>query len=115
MSCHFWQEVKENKVEISSVPLCLDPHVRKLKVFLLCCKSMSKGIERRFNETKLLRNKGKGKEVRMPGKREMPAIERQGGKGQSEVSFGRIESVRVPPNGNKEESKEPGRHSEAPF
>ena len=60
-------------------------------------------------------NKGKGKEVRRAGKKKKLGIERQGGEGQSEVSFGRIASVAVPPNGNKEKSKEPCRHSEAPF
>jgi hypothetical protein len=110
-----WQEVKKNKVEISSIPLCLDPHIRRLNIFMLCGNSLSERIKKKFKDKKLFCNKGMGKEVRRAGERKMLAIKGQGGERKSEVSFGRIASVSVPPNGNKEESEEPCRHSEAPF
>jgi hypothetical protein len=76
---------------------------------------MSKGIEKRFNDTKLLRNKGKGKEFRKAGKLKKPGMERQGEEGQSEASSGRIASVAIPPKGTEEESQERCRHTEDPL
>jgi hypothetical protein len=105
LGCLSWQDVKEDTVGISSIPLCLDPHDRRLKVFFLCCKSMSKRIERRFKGSKLWCKNGKGKEARRAGTREMPGIERQGEEGQWEVSFWRIAAVSVAPKGTEENSE----------
>jgi hypothetical protein len=73
---------------------------------------MSKRIEKRFKDVKLLCNRGKGKEVRRVGKRKMLATERQGEERKSETSSRRIASVAVPPTGTEGESQEPCWHTE---
>jgi hypothetical protein len=73
---------------------------------------LSKGIEKRFKDVKLLCNRGKGKEVRRAGKRKMLTTERQGEEIKSETSSRRIASVAVPPKGTQEESQEPCWHTE---